>query len=683
MKKIILLVFVLIFLLSSFVVIPINQSIATTTDVPSVLYSSHLQDIGWEKDFSKKDGQVSGRIDETFKMEAIKIKLDNVPNGASISYKVHMENEGWKSYVSNGAISGTVGKNLKVEAIRIKINNLDNYDVIYRAYVEGKGWQEWVKNDEIAGTTGKNLRLYAFQIKILPKAFGVKYYSYIEGSGWENIYSKQDGQNSGTTGKNLKLEALKIKLDGAPEGASITYQTHLQDLGWQNLKEEGDKSGIEGRGLKIEAIKIKLTGITGYSVQYRTHVQDIGWLDWVSDGVVSGTIGKNLKIEALQIRIISNNSPYVAYSSHLQDIGWEEDFSKVDGTISGTTGKNLKIEAVKIKLINEPSEAKISYQTYIQNSGWQSIKENGIVSGTTGRNLKVEAIKIKLEGLDGYTIRYRVHVQDIGWQNWVKSDQIAGVIGKGLKIEAIQIEIIPKDIQDAEDAEDTEDTENKDDIENITIKSGIDVSHHQGIIDWSKVKQDGIDFAIIRAGYRGWGISADGTNGKLVKDSKFDYNAEQAIKNGIPIGAYFFSQAINEKEAIEEANFMLSIIKNYNITYPVIIDVEYSGTPNNTGRADNISKEMRTKICDAFLKVIENAGYTPMIYADKYFVAENLDMSKLSSYSFWLAHYTGATQDNPFAKPSDYNGTYKMWQYTSKGTVDGISTSVDMNIWYM
>lgn len=211
---------------------------------------------------------------------------------------------------------------------------------------------------------------------------------------------------------------------------------------------------------------------------------------------------------------------------------------------------------------------------------------------------------------------------------------------------------------------------------------GIDVSHHQGTIDWAKVKNDGVDFAILRAGYRGWGISADGTDGKLVKDSKFDYNATNAIKNGVPIGAYFFSQAINEKEAIEEANFMLSTIKNYNITYPVAIDVEYSGAPNNTGRADNVTKEMRTKICDAFLTVIKNAGYTPMIYADKYFASANLDMTKLNSYQFWLAHYTGTTQENPFAKPSDYKGNYKMWQYTSKGKVNGISTDVDMNIWY-
>ena len=214
------------------------------------------------------------------------------------------------------------------------------------------------------------------------------------------------------------------------------------------------------------------------------------------------------------------------------------------------------------------------------------------------------------------------------------------------------------------------------------VKTGIDVSSYQGTIDWAKVKKDGIEFAMLRAGFRGWGTSADGVNGKLVQDTKFDENAKNAIKNGIPIGAYFFSQAINEEEAIEEAKFVVSIIKDYKITYPVVIDVEYSGAPNNTGRADNVSKEMRTKICKAFADYIKKAGYTPMIYADKNFATNNLDMSKLSGYSFWLAHYTGATQDNPLDKPSNYSGKFKMWQYTSSGKVNGINGNTDMNIWY-
>ncbi len=214
------------------------------------------------------------------------------------------------------------------------------------------------------------------------------------------------------------------------------------------------------------------------------------------------------------------------------------------------------------------------------------------------------------------------------------------------------------------------------------IKTGIDVSSYQGTIDWAKVKKDGIEFAMIRAGFRGWGTSDDGVNGKLVQDTKFDENAKNAIKNGIPIGTYFFSQAIDEKEAVEEAKFVVSIIKDYKITYPVVIDVEYSGAPNHTGRADNVSKEMRTKICKAFADYIKKAGYTPMIYADKNFATNNLDMSKLSGYSFWLAHYTGATQDNPLNKPSSYSGKFKMWQYTSSGKVNGVNGNTDMNIWF-
>ena len=410
---------------------------------PSVCYNSHLENIGWEQDFSNSDGQTSGRIDQTLKMEAIKIKLKNAPSNASISYQVHVENEGWMKYVSNGSVAGTMGRNLKIEAIRIKLNGLEDYDVMYRAYIEGQGWQDWVKNGELAGTSGQNRRLFAFQIKILPKPFSVKYYSYIAGSGWENAYSKQDGQNSGTTGKNLKLEALRIKLDGAPEGASITYQSHVQDIGWQSWVKEGETTGVAGKSLKVEAMRIKLTGVTGYSIQYRTHVQDIGWQDWVSDGELAGTTGKNLKIEAIQIRIVREDTPYVAYSSHVQDQGWEKDFSKIDGTVSGTTGKNLKVEAMKIKLINAPANAKIKYQSYVQKNGWQSWKENGTLTGTTGKNLKLEAIRIKLEGMENYTIRYRAHVQDIGWQKWVEEGQTAGTIGKGLKVEAIQIELVP------------------------------------------------------------------------------------------------------------------------------------------------------------------------------------------------------------------------------------------------
>ena len=663
-KKSILSILMILILLLGVCYIPTKTYAVESTSVPSVSYSSHLENNGWEKDFGFKDGETSGLIDKELKMEAIKIKLNNVPTGASISYQVHVENDGWKSYVSDGNISGTMGRNLKIEAIKIKLKGLNDYDVMYRAYIEGIGWQGWVKNDEIAGTSGQNKRLYAFQIKIVPKTFSVNYYSYIAGSGWEKEYSKKDGQESGTTGKNLKLEALKIKLSNAPTGASLTYQAHVQNVGWQSWVKEGQVGGVVGQGLKVEAIKIKLTGITGYSIQYRVHVQDIGWQDWVMDGAEAGTTGRNLKIEAIQIRIIKNDSPYVAYSSHVQDIGWENEFSKIDGTISGTTGRNLKVEAMKIKLVNAPSNAKITYQSYIQNNGWQNWKQNGELTGTTGKNLKLEAIKIKLEGIEGYTIRYRTHIQDIGWQNWVTSGQVSGTVGRGLKIEAIQIQIVPSNGS----------------TESNSIKKGIDVSVYQGAIDWNKVKQDGVDFAMIRAGFRGYGVSSDGIEGKLVTDSYYVRNMKGATNAGIEVGVYFFTQAINEKEAIEEAEYVLSLIKGYNVTYPIAIDVE--DVPNAVGRADNLTKEQRTKVVKAFCNRIEQAGYEPMIYANKYWLKNQLDMSKLSNYSVWLAHYTGATQDDPLAKPSDYEGKYIMWQYTDSGTVDGVIGNTDMNVAY-
>ena len=204
--------------------------------------------------------------------------------------------------------------------------------------------------------------------------------------------------------------------------------------------------------------------------------------------------------------------------------------------------------------------------------------------------------------------------------------------------------------------------------------NGIDVSHHQGVIDWKKVKNDNIDFAIIRAGFRGYGES-----GTLNKDTRFDYNIKNALSNNIDVGVYFFSQATTVKEAVEEANYTLELIKGYNITYPVIIDVEYANE-THTGRADDVSKEMRTQIVIAFCERIKEAGYIPMFYSDKWFLTDNLDASKLENYEYWLAHYTGATRDNPFLKPSDYKGSYSMWQYSAKGKVNGINGYVDMNI---
>ena len=208
----------------------------------------------------------------------------------------------------------------------------------------------------------------------------------------------------------------------------------------------------------------------------------------------------------------------------------------------------------------------------------------------------------------------------------------------------------------------------------INYEFGIDVSTHNGTIDWGKVKQSGVKFAIIRAGFRGYGKA-----GTLVQDAKFVENMKGAISNGIDVGIYFYSQAINTQEAIEEVEMILKLIRengfSKSIALPIIIDTEES-----SGRADQISIDQRTKAVKAFCDRVEQAGYKSMIYSNKYWLSAKLNMNELSQYDFWLAHYTGT--NDPINNPSDYKGSYQIWQYSSTGRVDGINGNVDLNIKY-
>lgn len=192
---------------------------------------------------------------------------------------------------------------------------------------------------------------------------------------------------------------------------------------------------------------------------------------------------------------------------------------------------------------------------------------------------------------------------------------------------------------------------------------GIDVSKWNGTIDWKAVKNSGVSYVIIRCGYRG------SSTGALIEDPKFVSNIKGATAAGIKVGVYFFSQAVNRSEAVEEASMVLELIKKYTISYPVFLDVEASG-----GRADNIDKATRTDVIKAFCETIQNSGYTAGVYANKSWLTNKIDASQLGRYKIWLAQYASA--------PS-YTGRYDMWQYKSTGKVSGISGDVDMNLSYL
>lgn len=196
----------------------------------------------------------------------------------------------------------------------------------------------------------------------------------------------------------------------------------------------------------------------------------------------------------------------------------------------------------------------------------------------------------------------------------------------------------------------------------ITLsREGIDVSEHNGTIDWSKVRADGIDYAIIRVGAHGT------TNDAIVVDDSFSRNLVAAKEAGLGVGAYFYSQATTEDEAVTEAKFVLEQLNGAQLSYPVIFDFE----PVEGDRAFGLTTQQRTSIAQAFCSTIEDAGYTAAIYCSSSDLTNMYNLDKLAQYGFWMAQYS--------SKPTT-SVAFTMWQYTNQGTVNGISGSVDINI---
>ena len=217
---------------------------------------------------------------------------------------------------------------------------------------------------------------------------------------------------------------------------------------------------------------------------------------------------------------------------------------------------------------------------------------------------------------------------------------------------------------------------------NMKIQHGIDVSYHNGNLDWSAIKNAGVDFAILRAAYRGYG-----DEGTLVRDTKFPEYIRNAQAYGIPVGSYIYSQAITTDEAVEEANYILNIVRGYNLDLPIVFDYEFS--PSSKGRLNvawkegNLNKSKMTDITLAFCNTIKSAGYDAMVYANKTFLTKNIDHEVIENagYDVWIAHYVN--QKDKDYQGTNYTGDFKIWQYTSTGRIPGISNKVfDCNFMY-
>ena len=294
---------------------------ATKSTKMSVSYIVHGQDYGWEKDW-KKDGQTSGTVGESKRLEAIQIKLPNGVSG-SIEYRTHIQDIGWeKNWSKNGEKSGTEGQCKRLEAIQIRLTGevAENYDVYYSVHAENFGWLGWAKNGEEAGTAGYGYRLEAIKIQLVTK-----------------------GDKAPELIGTIK-EAMKARLVG--------YQTHVQDYGTQAYVYDGAMAGTEGECKRMESIRMKLPSSVNSSIQYRSHVQDIGWeKNWASNGSLSGTTGQCKRLEAIQIKLsgdVAKNYD-VYYRVHAQDYGWLA-WAK-NGESSGTEGYAKRLEAIEVRLV--------------------------------------------------------------------------------------------------------------------------------------------------------------------------------------------------------------------------------------------------------------------------------------------------------------------------------------------
>lgn len=293
----------------------------------------------------------------------------------------------------------------------------------------------------------------ASENSVVSSSPSISYQTHVQDYGWQSW--KSNGEVSGTVGQSKRLEGINIKLSNI--NGSIEYKTHVQDIGWQDWKSNGQMSGTSGQSKRLEAIKVKLSGEAAnqYDVYYRVHAQDYGWLDWAKNGESAGTEGYSKRLEGIQIVLVkkgenapgSTSRPFIykmiKYQTHVQNIGWQGE--KADGEMSGTTGQSLRLEAIKIQL-SSSIDGGIVYKTHVQDYGWLNFVTNGQASGTTGQAKRLEAIQMQLTGnaMNQYDLYYRVHAQNFGWLGWAKNGESAGTAGYSYRLEGIQIVLVPK-----------------------------------------------------------------------------------------------------------------------------------------------------------------------------------------------------------------------------------------------
>ncbi len=365
-----------------------------------------------------------------------------------------------------------------------------------------------------------------------------------------------------------------------------------------------------------------------------------------ADKILTGQIGEDLS------GFLRDNSFFDKEDTYLS--GWEDLLDRLSLVVTSVQ-KDLRIQIVDYA--GEPVTGESFYVEVEGLGGYKDLDKDGVIY--IG-DMTAGDYQVSLQPIDGYKVP--VNSTKVRVKERVEYTVIED-ISLLVKTED-EIDALTEDFQQViSDADDTEKSERPQ--VGASTHLGIDVSKWQGEIDWEKVKNDGVEFVIIRCGYRGY------TKGTLIEDPMFAQNIKGATAAGLKVGVYFFTQAINEVEAVEEASMVVSLVRDFDLDYPIFIDTESAG---GNGRADGLDVEARTKVCDAFCATVQDAGYKSGVYASRNWYYERVEAEKLEDYVIWLAEYRSIPL---------YKGYYQMWQYTSKGKVDGINGNVDMNLSYL
>ena len=319
----------------------------------AVTYQANVQSLGWMS--TVQNGAMAGTSGRSLRMEALQLNLiNNTGISGGITITSHVQNIGWQpnriinstgtnSSIHTAPFTGTTGQGLRLEALRVNLTGelAKSYDVYCRLHVQNIGWTGWAKNGSSAGSAGYSLRVEGIQIFLTPKTSPAPGNNFSGVSAPANIpiftdgglvgqggtvsyqakahvqnvgdinYTRNNGSTiMGTSGRGLRIESLSMNLVDQPVAGGITYQAHVQNIGWQPRVSNGQLAGTSGRGLRLEAFNMNLTGemANRYDIYYRVHAQNIGWMGWAKNGQNAGTAGMGLRLEAMQVIIVPKNT---------------------------------------------------------------------------------------------------------------------------------------------------------------------------------------------------------------------------------------------------------------------------------------------------------------------------------------------------------------------------------------